>query len=740
MMIRLKDTLLKKNNLFEQRGDEQRKKLHVLFIGTDDDIDAPSTFSKKILNTGIVSADITAVNKKEYTSNKLNRLIDANITEEYDIVVIMCNVNDPERYTYNQTISNLKDAFNSAKRFDAKLICIVGQNTGRLIEINKWIDSIQTYSDEVIDINDSISFSDTDTKSDKLTDEIQNQITKQLLRLFLNYVKTIEIKPDADDESEKQNDYVWILSDLQAQADAKLVISSLNYGDRNNLDWLTTAEAWDEAEQDYSIVYKIQMQLSKLKYELGSRGANGDYNSDTERAIAKFQEINDLPVTGHLDLKTVGRLFHDDARTADYSVAQKIKKQPLTINVDQAWLKITNKIIDNFEGGYWNNDKTQPADKICSNHPYSAMYANSGETMFGLDRRAGGIDKIEPYGRQFFQIIDDERARLGSSFCTVWHWNYRGGDKHDELKTLASKITKDLYDSYSRKYLSAEALKVVESSKQLLFHFAYAVWNGPKFFQDFGRSINNGVSSGKSVDELVDIAIADRNARFGGTDWAKANTVVVGIIKNDKDLKEQKRIQMKNSIFDINNKDHVRILKEELSRAKRLLREYNESEIWKNLSTDVRRAALMSVDAELGGDFADEYAETDWMQLPDVVTNRLDIKRFDIPDNIDPYKLAGFIEQNSSMLPAEPWYQASVGPKLKTNQIVKLLQSGLTSTNRLTKDIIAAILTVAPDVNINIDELKPTSMSGSVIQASQQGSSSIGAPSKNRAGGYWTGD
>lgn len=192
-------------------------------------------------------------------------------------------------------------------------------------------------------------------------------------------------------------------------------------------------------------------------------------------------------------------------------------------------------------------------------------------------------------------------------------------------------------------------------------------------------------------------------------------------------------------IFDINNPKHVQILREELVRAKRILREYNESEIWKNLSTDIRRAALMSVDDDMGPDFADEYEDTDWMQLPDVITNRIDLDKFNIPDNINPMALADFIQQNSSKLPNDAWYQASVGPKLRTDQIVKLLQSGLTSTNYLTKDIVAHMLAIAPEIRIDFNQLKDKQISGSVIPASQQGGS-IGTPSKNRTGGYWTGD
>jgi hypothetical protein len=179
-----------------------------------------------------------------------------------------------------------------------------------------------------------------------------------------------------------------------------------------------------------------------------------------------------------------------------------------------------------------------------------------------------------------------------------------------------------------------------------------------------------------------------------------------------------------------------KIFKEESNRIKKILKEYNENEIWKNLTLDVRKAALMSVDGDMGPDFADEYSDTEWMQLPDVITNRLDLKRFDIPDNINPAALANFIQQNASKLPAEAWYQASVGPKLKTNQIIKLLQSGLTSTKNLTKDIIAHILSVTHVIDINYDELVD---SNPTTSSNFSGGTS---PSKNQdwRGGMWTGD
>lgn len=81
-------------------------------------------------------------------------------------------------------------------------------------------------------------------------------------------------------------------------------------------------------------------------------------------------------------------------------------------------------------------------------------------------------------------------------------------------------------------------------------------------------------------------------------------------------------------IFNIKNPRHVQILKEELRRARYILREYNEAEIWKRLTVQQREELLSDVNDDMGSDFAAEYAETEWMQIPDVITNRIDISKY----------------------------------------------------------------------------------------------------------------
>ena len=166
-------------------------------------------------------------------------------------------------------------------------------------------------------------------------------------------------------------------------------------------------------------------------------------------------------------------------------------------SVDSKWVNVTKKVIDEFEGGYWNPK--------CG-HTTKGM-GKSTETMFGLDRFNGNIEST-PEGKEFFRIIDNEKTN--PAFCNTWKWNYRGGNLEETLKTLAAKIMKHQYDNNSKNYFSPELRKRVEANDRLLMHFSYASWNGPGYFKNFAKSLDDGVKSGKSDEELINQAITDR--------------------------------------------------------------------------------------------------------------------------------------------------------------------------------------------------------------------------------------
>ena len=134
-----------------------------------------------------------------------------------------------------------------------------------------------------------------------------------------------------------------------------------------------------------------------------------------------------------------------------------------------------------------------------------AQYGNSGETMMGIDRKAGGDINTTPEGIEFWKLIDDANAR------TEWKWGYRGGSLESQLRKLAGKMIKRYYDKYASRYLSSKALNIVNENPKLLFNFVYAVWNGPGWFKNFADDINLAVDKGiTDPEELAKIQIKDR--------------------------------------------------------------------------------------------------------------------------------------------------------------------------------------------------------------------------------------
>jgi len=86
------------------------------------------------------------------------------------------------------------------------------------------------------------------------------------------------------------------------------------------------------------------------------------------------------------------------------------------------------------------------------------------------------------------------------------------------------------------------------------------------------------------------------------------------------------------NIFDPNNKKHTQILREELRRARRLIESYNEQEIWNAMSDRDKEQALLSADDDMGPDFANEFMDTSWLEIPDVITNRIDLRPYSKPE------------------------------------------------------------------------------------------------------------
>ena len=157
---------------------------------------------------------------------------------------------------------------------------------------------------------------------------------------------------------------------------------------------------------------------------------------------------------------------------------------------------VTQLVIDKLEGGYYNPQWHSTGD---------SRYGSSGETMFGIDRVAGGSINNTTAGKQFWGIIDKVKTK------PVWKWNYLGGADAPQLKDHVVDIMYPVYEKNAKNYLSAEAKAIVDADNRLLFHFIYASWNGSGWFKKFATDMNKAVANGeKDTDKLVQVAIDSR--------------------------------------------------------------------------------------------------------------------------------------------------------------------------------------------------------------------------------------
>lgn len=156
-------------------------------------------------------------------------------------------------------------------------------------------------------------------------------------------------------------------------------------------------------------------------------------------------------------------------------------------------------VIDKLEGGYYH------PDMLKDGRVKDPRYANSGETMFGIDRKAGGKINDTTAGKAFWKIIDEANARK------LWKWNFKGGNLAPVLKKYVAEIILPEYEKLAKLYLSEKAKEVVGNDSRLLFHFIYATWNGSGWFKKFASDINKAIDNGvKDSDKLTQVALNSR--------------------------------------------------------------------------------------------------------------------------------------------------------------------------------------------------------------------------------------
>jgi len=157
----------------------------------------------------------------------------------------------------------------------------------------------------------------------------------------------------------------------------------------------------------------------------------------------------------------------------------------------------TTRVIRELEGGYYHPDM-----KLRNPAKFKIMGV-SGETMYGIDRVAGAPATTDPVpARQFWKTIDSQNARKN------WdHLYIPGPPLRDTLIYLAAQVMEPLYYRFLKSYVKDDNLKkIINSYDPLLFHFIYAAWNGPGWFQGWGRIISAAYRGNKNQAGITDPA------------------------------------------------------------------------------------------------------------------------------------------------------------------------------------------------------------------------------------------
>lgn len=171
------------------------------------------------------------------------------------------------------------------------------------------------------------------------------------------------------------------------------------------------------------------------------------------------------------------------------TVTAQVKATPPTKAVN-SFEVVARQVIAYLEGGYYNPLYHNTGD---------SRYSASGETMFGIDKKAGGKVNTTPDGIAFWKKITEAQV------TAKWKWNYIPPDPlQTELVNLAVKIIKPQYALYKRTYVTnAEVSALIDKDGQLQFNFIYAVWNGPGWFRAFSKEVIKYYEAGNKTSEAL---------------------------------------------------------------------------------------------------------------------------------------------------------------------------------------------------------------------------------------------
>jgi hypothetical protein len=223
---------------------------------------------------------------------------------------------------------------------------------------------------------------------------------------------------------------------------------------------------------------------------LGSDGELPELPELTDEEITNF--IEEAGVTIEPELATTANEPASDNPSDQLNGPINAGGPMPEIIVDPTKLKqkfyvVTTRVIRELEGGYYH------PQMLRDGRVKDSRYNTSGETMYGIDRKAGAPGTTNPPpAKQFWAAIDAAGA------ASKWKWCYIPPNPlRDKLVYLAAGIMEPQFKSNLSNYIGDRNLiNLINSHDGLLYNFVYASWNGPGWFKGFARIIKAAYAGG----------------------------------------------------------------------------------------------------------------------------------------------------------------------------------------------------------------------------------------------------
>ena len=161
---------------------------------------------------------------------------------------------------------------------------------------------------------------------------------------------------------------------------------------------------------------------------------------------------------------------------------------------EDKFVKITQYVIDGIEGGYYH-----PSMKKNFSKKDQRILGDSGETMYGLDRKHGvALAKYQEW-EEFWNLIDEGKQNASQLF----YYNNKSVPYYTKLKELAAKIMYQWFRYLAGKYILISSMDEIAADDRLILHFSYASWNGEGWFRRFANALNVAVQNYEGDKDMI---------------------------------------------------------------------------------------------------------------------------------------------------------------------------------------------------------------------------------------------